>query len=84
MLELLAIYAVIGACFVTMLALGVGRIEVHAELLGREVPRSLIIGCALAGAFIAWPVVLWLLVLGRREAGTVQLTERAPEMQHGE
>ena len=81
MIELIAIYAVIGACFVTMLALGVGKIVVTAELLGREVPKPLIIGCALAGAFIAWPVVLWLLILGKREARTVQLT---PDMQHGE
>lgn len=78
MTELLVIYSVIGVCFVTMLALGVGRIEVHAELLGREVPKRLIIACALAGALVAWPVVLWLLFVGRREKQPTQ------NLQHGE
>jgi len=75
-MELLIIYIIIGVCFVTLLALGVGRMEVHAELLGREVPRKLIIGCALAGAFVAWPVVLWLLIVGKRD--------KTSTIQHGE
>lgn len=60
------IYLCIGGAFATLMMLGAARMEVGLELLHRPISPVFPIACTLIGAALAWPLVVWLLVRGRK------------------
>jgi len=66
MIEFLTVYLCIGAAIAALMALGAARMEVGIELLGRPISPVFPIACTLVGALLAWPLVIWLLVRGRK------------------
>lgn len=63
----LIIYLTAGVAIATLLALGVARTEIRIEILHREVEPGYAHAALLVMTILFWPVVVWMLLAGRRQ-----------------
>lgn len=63
----LIIYLTAGLAIATLLALGVARTEIRIEILHREVEPGYAHVALLVMTVMFWPVVVWMLLAGRRQ-----------------
>lgn len=60
------IYLTAGAAVAALLALGVAKTDVTIHILGRETEPAYAHAALLVMAALLWPVVVWMLLVGRK------------------
>lgn len=70
MIMTVAMYLIVGAVVTLICASGGGRARIDIELLGKEIDQRWSLGILLANAILIWPVVLWLMVMGKKADGS--------------
>lgn len=74
--NILAIYVAIGVAVAALCALGLARTQIAVEILGREVDAGYAHGALLVMAALLWPLVIWLILMGRKLARNAAQAEQ--------
>ena len=74
--NILAIYVAIGVAVAALCALGLARTQIEVDILGRRVDAGYAHGALLVMAALLWPLVIWLILVGRKFARTAAQAEQ--------